>query len=57
MKLKSDYIRQAKDYFAAGAAVPWWLSGVSLWMASFSATFFVISAIRTSPPSASSAAD
>lgn len=57
MKLKSDYIREAKDYFAAGAAVPWWLSGVSLWMASFSATFFVISAIRTSPPSASSAAD
>lgn len=36
------YIREAKDYFAAGAAVPWWLSGVSLWMASFSATFFVI---------------
>ncbi len=36
------YIREAKDYFAAGAAVPWWLSGISLWMASFSATFFVI---------------
>jgi SSS family transporter len=36
------YIREAKDYFAAGAAVPWWLSGVSFWMASFSATFFVI---------------
>ncbi|OGD18653.1 MAG: hypothetical protein A2W03_08650 [Candidatus Aminicenantes bacterium RBG_16_63_16] len=36
------YIREAKDYFAAGAAVPWWLSGVSLWMASFSATLFVI---------------
>ncbi len=36
------YIREARDYFAAGAAVPWWLSGVSLWMASFSATFFVI---------------
>ena len=36
------YIQEAKDYFAAGAAVPWWLSGVSLWMASFSATFFVI---------------
>lgn len=36
------YIRQAKDYFAAGASVPWWLSGISLWMSSFSATFFVI---------------
>src|SRR5512139_1960100 len=36
------YIQEAKDYFAAGASVPWWLSGVSLWMASFSATFFVI---------------
>jgi len=23
-------IREAKDYFAAGAAVPWWLSGVYL---------------------------
>jgi SSS family solute:Na+ symporter len=36
------YIRAAKDYFAAGASVPWWLSSISLWMASFSATFFVI---------------
>ncbi len=36
------YIRQAKDYFAAGAAVPWWLSAISLWLSSFSATFFVI---------------
>ncbi|MCE5249454.1 hypothetical protein LLG96_04455 [bacterium] len=36
------YIRQAKDYFAAGAAVPWWLAGISLWMASFSAMTFVI---------------
>lgn len=36
------YIKEAKDYFAAGASVPWWLSSISLWMASFSATFFVI---------------
>lgn len=36
------YIQQAKDYFAAGSAVPWWLAAISLWMASFSATFFVI---------------
>ena len=36
------YIRQAKDYFTAGAAVPWWLSAISLWLSSFSATFFVI---------------
>jgi solute:Na+ symporter, SSS family len=36
------FIKQAKDYFAAGASVPWWLAGVSLWMASFSAMTFVI---------------
>ncbi len=36
------YISQAKDYFAAGSAVPWWLSSISLWLSSFSATFFVI---------------
>jgi solute:Na+ symporter, SSS family len=38
----SKFIKQAKDYFAAGAAVPWWLAGVSLWMASFSALTFVV---------------
>ena len=38
----SKFIKQAKDYFAAGAAVPWWLAGISLWMASFSAMTFVI---------------
>ncbi len=37
-----SYIREAKDYFAAGASVPWWLAAMSLWMSSFSATFFVI---------------
>ncbi len=36
------FIRQAKDYFAAGSSVPWWLAGVSLWMASFSALTFVV---------------
>jgi SSS family transporter len=36
------YIRQANDYFAAGSAVPWWLSAISVWLSSFSATFFVI---------------
>jgi SSS family transporter len=36
------YIKEAKDFFAAGSSVPWWLSGISFWMASFSATFFVI---------------
>lgn len=36
------FIKQAKDYFTAGAAVPWWLAGISLWMASFSATTFVL---------------
>ena len=38
----SRFIKQAKDYFAAGAAVPWWLAGISLWMASFSALMFII---------------
>ncbi|MFC1539810.1 hypothetical protein ACFL6H_10335, partial [Candidatus Latescibacterota bacterium] len=38
----SRFIKQAKDYFAAGAAVPWWLAGISLWMASFSALTFVV---------------
>ncbi len=36
------FIKRAKDYFAAGSSVPWWLAGVSLWMASFSAMTFVI---------------
>jgi SSS family transporter len=36
------YIQKAKDYFAAGSDVPWWLSAMSLWLSSFSATFFVI---------------
>lgn len=36
------YINEAKDYFAAGSVVPWWLASISFWMASFSATFFVI---------------
>src|SRR3989339_1167206 len=38
----SRFVKQAKDYFAAGAAVPWWLAGISLWMASFSALMFVV---------------
>lgn len=36
------FIRQARDYFAAGSGVPPWLAGISLWMASFSAMTFVI---------------
>ncbi len=38
----SRFIKQARDYFAAGAAIPWWLAGISLWMASFSALMFVV---------------
>lgn len=34
-------VRDAKDYFAAGKQVPWWLSGISFWMSSFSAFAFV----------------
>ena len=31
------YIRQSKDYFAAGNIMPWWLAGTSFYKASFSA--------------------
>lgn len=36
------YIRQSKDYFAAGNTMPWWLAGTSFYKASFSALLFVI---------------
>lgn len=36
------YIRQSKDYFAAGNVMPWWLAGTSFYKASFSALLFVI---------------
>lgn len=35
-------IRKSKDYFAAGAGMPWWLAGTSFYKASFSALLFVI---------------
>ena len=38
----SRYIRLAKDYFAAGSIMPWWLAGTSYFMASFSTLLFVI---------------
>ncbi len=38
----AKYIRQAKDYFAAGNVMPWWLAGTSFYKASFSALLFVI---------------
>jgi Na+/proline symporter len=36
------YIRQSRDYFAAGSIMPWWLAGTSFYKASFSALLFVI---------------
>ncbi len=36
------YIKKAKDYFAAGNVMPWWLAGTSFFMASFSTLLFVI---------------
>jgi len=36
------YIRAMKDYFTGGNRIPWWLSGVSYYMSSFSAFAFVI---------------
>ena len=38
----SRYIRKARDYFTAGSEMPWWLAGISLWMATFSALGFVV---------------
>jgi SSS family solute:Na+ symporter len=38
----APYIRKAKDYFAAGNVMPWWLAGTSFYKASFSALMFVI---------------
>jgi SSS family solute:Na+ symporter len=35
-------VRKAKDYFAAGNQMPWWLAGTSYYMASFSTMMFVI---------------
>ena len=35
------YMRGMKDYFTGGNVIPWWLSGVSFYMASFSAFAFV----------------
>ncbi len=34
-------VRSLKDYFSGGNQVPWWLSGISLYMSSFSAFSFV----------------
>ncbi|HPU98427.1 MAG TPA: sodium transporter, partial [Candidatus Hydrogenedentes bacterium] len=34
-------MRQMKDYFSGGNAIPWWLSGVSFYMSSFSVAAFV----------------
>jgi Na+/proline symporter len=36
------YVRHTKDYFVAGAAIPWWFAAISLWMAGFSALAFVM---------------
>jgi SSS family solute:Na+ symporter len=38
----SRYVTAAKDYFAAGNIMPWWLAGTSFYMASHSALLFVI---------------
>jgi len=35
------YMKQIKDYFTGGNNIPWWLSGVSFYMASFSVFLFV----------------
>ena len=35
------YMRGMKDYFKGGNTIPWWLSGVSFYMSSFSVAAFV----------------
>ncbi len=35
------YMKGMKDYFTGGNRIPWWLSGISYYMASFSAFAFV----------------
>ncbi|NLX14492.1 MAG: hypothetical protein GXY44_12675, partial [Phycisphaerales bacterium] len=35
------YMKAMKDYFAGGNRIPWWLSGVSYYMSSFSAFAFI----------------
>lgn len=37
----AKYIKHAKDYFTAGANIPWWLAAISFWMATFSTLGFV----------------
>ena len=34
--------KNMKNFFAAGGAVPWWISGLSLFMSFFSAGTFVV---------------
>lgn len=35
------YMRRMKDYFSGGNTIPWWLSGVSFYMSSFSVAAFM----------------
>ena len=35
------YMKGLKDYFSGGNKIPWWLSGISFYMASFSAFSFI----------------
>ncbi len=37
----SSRMKDMKDFFSGGSALPWWLAGVSFYMASFSAFAFV----------------
>ena len=37
----SRSMKDAKDFFAAGNAMPWWLAGISHYMSSFSAFAFI----------------
>ncbi len=36
----SKHLKSAKDYFAGGNMIPWWVAGISLYMSNFSAWTF-----------------
>jgi hypothetical protein len=36
------FMRRMRDYFSGGNAIPWWLSGASFYMSSFSVFGFVV---------------
>jgi SSS family solute:Na+ symporter len=40
----SKFSKSVRDYFAGGNRIPWWVSGISLYMTNFSAWTFTAAA-------------